>query len=126
MAMGARPAATATPEPLEEPPGVRCTVASHGFRGVPMWVLVPQLPIANSTVWVLPSTIIPAAIARSARVAVAGETRLAQTFEPPVVTRPSRSTRSFSAIGTPWSGPMRCPERIARSAPSAARRASSA
>ena len=25
-----------------------------------MWVLVPQLPIANSTLWVLPSTIMPA------------------------------------------------------------------
>ena len=126
MATGASPAATDTPEPLEEPPGVRCTVASHGFQGVPMWVLVPQLPIANSTVWVLPRTIIPAAMARSASVAVTGETRSAQTFEPPVVTRPSRSTRSFSAMGTPWSGPMRWPERIARSAPSAARRAWSA
>src|SRR5215475_12544944 len=56
MATGARPAATATPEPLDEPPGVRCTVRSHGFLGVPRWVLVPQLPIANSTVCVLPST----------------------------------------------------------------------
>ena len=42
IATGARPAATATPEPLEEPPGVRCTVGSHGFRGVPMCVLVPE------------------------------------------------------------------------------------
>ena len=105
---------------------MRWTFGSHGFQGVPMCVLVPQLPIANSTVCVLPSTIIPAAMARSASVAVTGETRSAQTFEPPVVTRPSRSTRSFSAIGTPWSGPMRWPERIARSAPSAAWRASSA
>ena len=101
MATGARPAATATPEPLDEPPGVRCTFRSHGFRGVPMCVFVPQLPIANSTVWVLPRTIIPAAISRSARVAVTGDTRSAQTFDPPVVTRPSRSTRSLSAIGTP-------------------------
>ena len=91
-----------------------------------MWVLVPQLPIANSTVWVLPRTIMPAAMARSASVAVVGDTRLAHTFEPPVVTRPSRSTRSFRAIGTPWSGPTRWPERMARSAPSAAIRASSA
>src|SRR6266403_3499970 len=99
MAIGARPAATATAEPLDDPPGVRWVPRSQGLRGVPMWVLVPQLPIANSTVWVLPSTIIPAAIARSARVAVAGETRAAHTFEPPVVTRPSRSTRSLSAMG---------------------------
>src|SRR5260370_7298261 len=91
IAIGARPAATATADPLEEPPGVWCTARSHGFRGVPMWVLVPQLPIANSTVWVLPSTIIPAAIAPSARVAVPGQTPFAQTFDPPAVTPPSRS-----------------------------------
>ena len=107
MATGTRPAATATPEPLDEPPGVRCTLRSHGLRGVPMCVLVPKLPIANSTVCVLPSTIIPALISRSASVAVTGDTRSAHTLDPPVVTRPSRSTRSFSAIGTPWSGPTR-------------------
>src|SRR5262245_51270917 len=33
MAIGARPAATATPEPLDEPPGVRCTLRSQGLRG---------------------------------------------------------------------------------------------
>src|SRR4030095_16347891 len=59
------PAAPATPEPLDEPPGVRCTAGSHGLRGVPRWVLVPKLPIANSTVWVLPITIMPAALSRS-------------------------------------------------------------
>jgi hypothetical protein len=124
IATGAMPEETATPEPLDEPPGVRCTVRSQGLRGVPMWVLVPQLPIANSTVCVLPSTIMPALIKRSARVAVTGDTRLAHTFDPPVVTRPSRSTRSLSAIGTPWSGPTRWPERMALSAASAAIRAS--
>ena len=126
MAAGARPAATATPEPLDDPPGVRCTAGSHGLRGVPMCVLVPQPPIANSTVCVLPSTIIPAETTRRASVAVVGDTRFAQTFEPPVVTRPSRSTRSLSAIGTPCSGPTAWPERIARSAASAASRASAA
>src|SRR5437773_4489860 len=86
IAAGASPAATATPEPLDEPPGVRCTFGSHGLRGVPMWVFVPQPPIANSTVWVLPSTIIPAPMRRRASVAVTGDIRLAHTFEPPVVT----------------------------------------
>ena len=124
MATGARPAATATPEPLEEPPGVRCTARSQGFHGVPRCVLVPKLPIANSTVWVLPRTIMPAAMSRSASVAVTGDTRSTHTFDPPVVTRPSRSTRSLSAMGTPWSGPTRWPARMARSAASAASRAS--
>src|SRR3984893_11944646 len=102
IAHGARPAATATPEPLLDPPGVRATAGSHGFHGVPICWLVPQPPIANSTVWVLPRTIIPAPISRRARVAVTGERRSRHTIEPPVVTRPSRSIRSLSAIGTPW------------------------
>ena len=67
---GARHAATATPVPLLDPPGVRATAGSHGFHGVPRCWLVPQPPIANSTVWVLPSTIMPAAIIRLAIVAV--------------------------------------------------------
>ena len=124
MATGASPAATATPEPLEEPPGVRCTARSHGLRGVPRCVLVPKLPMANSTVCVLPITIMPAAMSRSASVAVTGDTRSAHTLEPPVVTRPCMSTRSFSAMGTPCSGPTRWPARMARSAASAASRAS--
>src|SRR5206468_11694027 len=107
IATGARPAETATPEPLDEPPGVRCTARSHGLRGVPMCVLAPHLYIANSTVCVLPRTIIPAAMGRWAKVAVTGDTRSAHTLEPPVVTRPWRSTRSLSAIGTPWGGPRR-------------------
>src|SRR3989442_14847751 len=49
IATGASPAATATPEPLDEPPGGRCTATSQGLRGAPMCVFVPQLPIANST-----------------------------------------------------------------------------
>ena len=105
-ATGASPAATATPEPLDEPPGVRWTRRSQGFHGVPSSALVPYPPIANSTVWVLPSTIMPASTRRRARVAVTGETRPAHGFDPPVVTRPSSSTRSFSATGMPWSGPI--------------------
>src|SRR5690242_16425365 len=89
IATDASPAATATPEPLDEPPGVRCTPRSHGFHGVPICVLVPNEPIANSTVWVLPRTIMPAPISRSASVAVTGDTRSIHAFEPPVVTRPS-------------------------------------
>ena len=36
IAHGTSRAATATPEPLEEPPGARWIVMSHGLRGVPM------------------------------------------------------------------------------------------
>ena len=85
---------------------------------------MPQPPIANSTVWVLPITIIPAAIRRRASVAVSVDRRSCQTCEPPVVTRPSISIRSLSAIGMPCSGPIAWPDRIALSAASAASRAS--
>src|SRR5437899_3601787 len=125
IAHGANPAATATPEPLLDPPGVRATAGSHGFQGVPLCWLVPQPPIANSTVCVLPITISPAAIRRCARVAVTADRRSRQTIEPPVVTRPSISTKSLSPIGIPCSGPIACPDRIALSAASAASRASS-
>lgn len=49
------PAATATAEPLDEPHGARCTVASQGFHGAPTERFVPQPPKASSTVWVLPT-----------------------------------------------------------------------
>ncbi len=126
MPQGARPAATATPVPELEPPGPRSSFMSQGFHGVPMCVLVPKLPMANSTLCVLPSTIMPAEMSLRASVAVRGETRFSQAFEPPVVTRPFMSMMSFSATGTPWNGPMRWPEAIASSAAWAARNASSA
>ena len=44
IAQGARPAATATPDPALDPPGVRCTARSHGFQGVPNCWLVPSPP----------------------------------------------------------------------------------
>src|SRR5262249_31608447 len=69
IAHGAKPAATATPEPLLDPPGVRATAGSHGFHGVPRCWLVPQPPIANSTVCVFPITINPAAISLFAKAA---------------------------------------------------------
>src|SRR2546423_15228886 len=75
IAQGARPAATATPEPALDPPGVRCTTRSHGFQGVPNCWLVPQPPIANWTVWVFPSTIMPAATIFATRVAGEGGRR---------------------------------------------------
>src|SRR5438132_8122470 len=82
IAQGAKPAATATPEPLLDPPGVRWTARSHGFHGVPRVWLVPQPPIANSTVCVLPITISPAASRRCARVAATADRRSPQTMRP--------------------------------------------
>ena len=44
IAQGAIRAATATPEPEDEPPGARCVLSSQGFHGVPRCWLVPQPP----------------------------------------------------------------------------------
>ena len=70
IAAGQSPPATATADPLDEPPATRCVFASHGFHGAPIGRLRPQPPNANSTMWVLPSGIMPAAVRRSTAVAV--------------------------------------------------------
>ncbi len=86
IAAGARPAATATADPLLEPPATRWTRVSHGFHGAPIGSLRPHPPKANSTMCVLPSGIIPAASSLSTAVAVSAATRPCQLFEPAVVT----------------------------------------
>ena len=65
MPTGAKPAATATPVPLEEPPGTRCVAKSQGLWGVPIKGLVPQPPKANSVMCSLPKGIMPACNRRS-------------------------------------------------------------
>ena len=50
IAKAANPDATATAEPLLEPPGILCTFSSHGFLGVPLCLFKPVAPSANSTV----------------------------------------------------------------------------
>src|SRR5215208_3534477 len=88
-AHGTRRAATATPEPLLDPPGVRLRCGSHGFHGVPRRAFVPQPPMANSTVWVLPSTIMPCATRRRASVAVRAALLLRHASQPPLTIFPS-------------------------------------
>ena len=100
-AHGTSPAATATPEPLLEPPGVLARWRSQGFHGVPRREFVPQPPMANSTVCVLPRTTIPCAISFFANVAVRVAQFDVKASLPPVTILPSSSIKSFNAIGTP-------------------------
>ena len=65
-AHGARPADTAAAEPPPEPPGTRD--GSHGFRDGPYAEFSVDEPIANSSVFVLPSSCKPAALQRAATV----------------------------------------------------------
>ncbi len=63
-------AATAAAEPPEEPPGTRAR--SHGLRvGLKALFSVDE-PIANSSMFVLPTTIAPAASSRATAVAAKG------------------------------------------------------
>src|SRR5215212_2436505 len=65
-AQGASPAATAAAEPPELPPGTR--VGSHGLRAGPYAEFSVDEPIANSSMFVLPSVGKPAAFVREATV----------------------------------------------------------
>src|SRR4030095_7766928 len=58
-AAGASPAATATAEPLLDPPATRRTDVSHGFQGAPIGSLRPPPPNANPTLCVFASGITP-------------------------------------------------------------------
>ena len=126
MPIGASPAATATAVPLDDPPGTRWRSRSQGFHGVPIIRLVPHAPRANSTMWVLPSGIMPAPSNRSTVALVVSATRAAHIRDPTVPTRPAMSHRSFTAIGRPCSGPSGNRAVRALSAASASARASSA
>src|SRR5918912_1556577 len=66
-AQGARPAATAAAEPPEEPPGTRS--GSQGLRVGPNAEFSVDDPIANSSMFVLPRSVRPAARQRLATVA---------------------------------------------------------
>ena len=65
-AHGVRPADTAAADPPPEPPGTR--VGSHGFLLGPKAEFSVDDPIANSSVFVLPSSCRPAALQRAATV----------------------------------------------------------
>ncbi len=103
-ATSASSSATATADPLDDPPGM--TAGSSGLRGVPYQRFTPLPPIASSTRFVLPTMRAPAARAparqrasRVARIARSATTRL-----PAVVASPSTSMRSFTASRNPEPG----------------------
>ncbi|CAM5357072.1 hypothetical protein SRIMM317S_01947 [Streptomyces rimosus subsp. rimosus] len=112
------PAATAAAEPPLEPPGM-CS----GDQALRVCGVVS--PYANSWVWVLPVSTAPAARSRSVTAASASGTWSARTRELAVVGTPATSIRSFSATGTPCSGPRGRPAAISRSASAADRSAAS-
>ena len=105
-AAGTMPAATAAPEPPDEPPGVRVT--SHGLRAGPHSVdsVMPLAP--NSGVLVLPKMTSPASRKRRVTRACSVATSWARARDPLEVGKPAYSwARSLMRNGTPANGPVR-------------------
>src|SRR5580692_93773 len=102
-ATSASPVATATAEPLDDPPGRRR--GSSGFTGVPDQVFVPTADQHSSVRFALPTMAAPErrAAATTAASRAAGLARSAITGQPTVVGTPSTSMQSFTASRTPQS-----------------------
>ena len=95
------PQATATPEPLEEPPAWRA--GSYGFLTSPVQRFSPVAPRAISCMLVLAKTIAPAACSRSTTADCPPRSgRTARV--PAAVGAPSRLKRSLTVTNTPCSG----------------------
>ena len=90
---------TAAAEPPPDPPGTRS--GSQGLRDGPHAEFSVDDPIANSSVFVLPSSGSPAVLHRAATVASKTGTYPSRMREPAVVSMPLVEITSLSAIGTP-------------------------
>src|SRR5689334_21890499 len=106
-ATSASPAATATAEPLDDPPGSR--PGSSGFIGVPDHEFTPLADQHSSVRLVLPTIRAPArrAAATTGASAIAGLACSATTWHPAVVGRPSTSMQSLTASRGPSPGTSR-------------------
>lgn len=101
-AMGAIPAATAAPAPLDDPPGVRS--GSHGLREMPRASLSVKGRLPNSEVVVLPRRTKPASTNRRTTGSDASTGVFRAPPDPWVVGHPATSARSLTGSGTPWNG----------------------
>src|SRR5678815_5689958 len=72
-----RRAATAAPEPPDDPPEIRCR--SHGLRTGPKWLCADVSPYANSCMFVLPTRTVPACLSRRTTSASCDGTRSASS-----------------------------------------------
>src|SRR5690606_26052676 len=100
----ASPVATATAEPLDEPPGTRD--GSSGFTGVPDHGLTPSAAMHSSFRLALPALRAPwaRAEATTGASAAAGPARSATARQPAVVGSPATSTASLTASRGPSPG----------------------
>ena len=94
--------AVADPEPVDDVPGLRSR--SQGLQAGPKAELTGS-PSANSLMFSLPSKIAPACFRLARTVASSSGTNPARILEASVVVMPALWIWSFTATGTPWSGP---------------------
>jgi len=88
----ARPSATETAAPDDEPPGMRATAASAGLRGGPRCGLMPTPENANSVMLVRPMIAAPAwrrRVTAAASCTAGGQP--SRSTEPAIVVRPAMS-----------------------------------
>ena len=123
IAIGVMSAATAAAEPPEEPPGT--LEGSRGFFVGPKAEFSVDEPMANSSRLVLPTGTAPAASRRSTTVALYGGRQPSRMRDEHVVGTPAWQRLSFSATGTPASGPTASPRATRSSMSVAAARAPS-
>src|SRR5438045_1203861 len=94
IAIGANPAAVAAAEPPDEPPGTR--VVSSGFLVGPKALFSVDAPMANSSRFVLPIAMVPAACSFCTTVASYGGFQPSKIFDEHVVATPSVHMLSFN------------------------------
>src|SRR5262245_4502804 len=109
-ASGPIPVASATAPPPVDPPHVNARF--HGFRVVPKTALRVLPPAPNSGVFVLPTTLAPAARSRSTIKPSSVGTWCSKIFEPHVVLIPRVGVRSLMETGTPCNAPGRALRRV--------------
>src|SRR5213596_3183860 len=112
-ASGTSRAATTAADPPLDPPGVRS--AAHGLRTGPYAEFSFDEPMANSSQFVLPTMTAPAASRRWMTVASYGGMYWSRIFDDAVVRSPRTLRLSFTATGTPASGPSVSPAARRRS-----------
>ncbi len=124
QASGTKPAASAAPEPEDDPPGWQSVF--QGLRANGNGSSFHGPPNANSCNDSLPSTIAPAARKWPITCASARAILSTMIFEWQVVGRPAMSILSLMPTGTPCSGPRARPAQMSFSACRAASSAPSA
>ena len=99
------PAATAAAEPPELPPATQR--GFHGLCTAPKYEFSLDEPIANSSMFVLPTSTVPAARSCATTCASYGATNDSSIRDAQVVRSPAVISTSLCAIGMPVSGPAR-------------------